>query len=232
MRLHRFFVEGSLSKEGHASFDKELYNQLHNVFRLQKGDGVVLCDGKKNEASATIELLSKNEIKFKIEKIEKNLVEPKRNVILYCALLKRENFELIVQKATEIGVSCIVPLITKRTVKTSFRKERIEKIIKEAAEQSGRGIIPEIKSPLTFTGAIKEAKENSGNFFFDTSGEALKKVFGDKDKIGIWIGPEGGWDDMEIMLAKENKFDIISLGALTLRAETAAIVASYTVLYL
>lgn len=231
MRIHRFFVEGDITKGKFKSFEKELYNQLHNVFRLGKGDVVMLCDGEGKEALARIELLSKNEMVFIIEKIEKNVVESKRNVVLYCTLLKRENFEWVTQKATEIGIAEIIPIQTNRTIKTSFRKERVAKIIKEAAEQSGRGIVPVLADPINFSDALAHAKNNKKNILFDISGKELKISLGTEDIIGIWIGPEGGWDDTEIALAKENGFDIISLGALTLRAETAAIIASYVVIH-
>lgn len=231
MRLHRFFVEGDISKETYTSSDKGLYNQLHNVLRLKQGDEVVLCDGKSREAHARVDKISKDHIEFSLEGVKENKNEPKISATLYCSLLKRENFEWVAQKATEIGVKSIVPIQTQRTVKTSLRKDRIEKIIKEAAEQAGRGIIPTLYPPLNFLDAVNQATIHQKNIFFDVSGKAFSDVKRNYEDVGIWIGPEGGWEDQELSFTQERKFEIVMLEKLTLRAETAAVVALYSGLY-
>jgi 16S rRNA (uracil1498-N3)-methyltransferase len=147
-------------------------------------------------------------------------------VILYCSIIKRENFELMAQKATEVGVKEIVPLLSSRTIKLNIKSERVEKIIKEASEQSGRGKVPELHPPMTFKDALEHAKSNDLNLFFDPSGKIFSPLTQEK-KIGVFIGPEGGWDEDEIGLARAQNFQIVSLGKLVLRAETAAIVASF-----
>ena len=86
---------------------------------------------------------------------------------LYCAVLKRENFEWVVQKCTELGIRAIIPIVTTRTVKTGLKMDRLRIIAKEAAEQSGRGIIPVINNPLEFDRALEEAKHQQ-NIFFHT----------------------------------------------------------------
>ena len=89
---------------------------------------------------------------------------------------KKENFELVVQKAVEIGVKEIIPIITKRTVKLNLKYDRLEKIIKEAAEQSGRGILPILRKAMDFKKAIEEAEQNNINLFFDISGKKFQKI--------------------------------------------------------
>jgi 16S rRNA (uracil1498-N3)-methyltransferase len=230
MKLHRFIRDFDFRNKILKISDKEIFNQVKNVLRLKVGDQIILADGKLNEALACIEKFEKDFFEVKILEISKNENEPKICAILYCSILKRENFEWVVQKATEVGVAEIVPLVTKRTVKLSFKKERLEKIIREAAEQSGRGIVPLLHPPQKFIEAIKKAESNDINLFFDISGQQLDKSgFNQKKRVGIFIGPEGGWDDEEIKIARQANFLIVSLGKLTLRAETAAIVASYFV---
>lgn len=208
--------------------DKELIRQITNVLRLKIGDSIILGDGKLNRVTVVLEDLRGGKVKAKVVKREKNTNESEVYTVLYCAILKRENFELVVQKATEIGVKEIVPLITERTVKTGFKKERLEKIIKEAAEQSGRGVLPILREPIGFDEALNVARENDANIIFDISGKSLKETkIKTNNKLGIFIGPEGGWSERELAEAREAGVSFVTLGKLTLRAETAAIVASY-----
>lgn len=208
--------------------DKEIVHQIKNVLHLKIGERIILCDENKNEWTVEILHMEKT-IKTKIVSSEKNKNESKRNIHLYVSILKKENFELAVQKAVEVGVDTITPLITDRTVKLNIKRERILKIIKEAAEQSERGIIPELKDVARYIDIIKE-KGMSTAFFCDRSGDlishdSVRKIKG--ETIDIFIGPEGGWSESELKSAKENKFVIVSLGKFTLRGETAAIIASY-----
>lgn len=230
MKLQRFFGDFNLNEKILTVNDAGFYNQIKNVLRLSAGDRLILCDGKNNEAEAEVDSISKDGIKLKIGKVATNENETKIKTVLYCAILKRENFELVIQKATEIGVKRIVPVITARTVKLAINTARLKAIAKEAAEQSGRGIVPEISKPMSFEDARKDAKTNSVNYFFDISGKPLVSFKNNFDTAGIFIGPEGGWEGDEIKIARDQGYNFVSLGSLTLRAETAAIVASYSLI--
>ncbi len=227
MRLHRFIGEFDFSKGTMEISDHGLINQIKNVFRLKEGDELILCDGKKQEALARITEISKNALGLKIERTQENKNEPENQIFLYCSILRKENFELAAQKATEAGVAEIFPLVTRRTVKTAINLERLEKIVKEAAEQSGRGIVPKIHKPITLNDALRHAEANSTNIFFRPSGMPVSKVKIYPPKVGVFIGPEGGWDDAETAAAEGTKMTMITLGKLILRAETAAAVGTY-----
>lgn len=235
MKIHRFIENLDLSKKNIKIFDAGFYNQIKNVLRLKAGDRIILCDGQSNEAVCQITGFDKKFVELEVLEKNKNENEPKKNIILFCAILKRENFEFVVQKATELGVKEIYPIISQRTVKFNLKEERIKKIIKEAAEQSGRSIVPILNKPLNFKEALNISADNQINLFFDKSGEAFNPcgiTNNNLVKIGIFIGPEGGWNEEEIKIVKKMSeknpsFKIISLGKLTLRAETAAIIASY-----
>ena len=233
MKIHRFIGEFKL-KTGHIIIsDAEIFNQMKNVLRLEAGETIILGDGKLNEGEAKIISFGKGSVEVEIMEVGKNTNEPSTDVILYCSILKKENFEWVVQKATELGIKEIVPVISKRTVKLNLRADRLEKIIREAAEQSGRGIVPKIHEPINFEDAVRDISKDGGNLFFDISGvviSILKPNTYNLKPVSVWVGPEGGWDDTEIELARANKFTVVSLGKLTLRAETAAIVASGLVL--
>lgn len=222
MRLHRFIGDFDLAQATVRITDHEIINQFKNVLRLQVGHEVVLSDGKTNEARGVITALRADGVDIEILSCEKNTHEPKRHVALYCAILKRENFELVAQKVTELGVAEIIPMTTKRTVKLNLRHDRIEKIIKEAAEQSGRGVVPILGKTVDFETALKQAE--GMKIFFDASGKLCSMSHVAENNVALFVGPEGGWDPSEITRAKEAECVITSLSALTLRAETAAIV--------
>lgn len=205
--------------------DQKIVRQIRSVLRLSAGEKILLADGRGREALATIVKLTNRSVAVELERIIDNENEPTKHVVLYAAILKRENFELVVQKATEIGIKEIVPLITRRTVKLALKHDRLEKIIREAAEQSGRGMVPKLHQPMEFEEAITRAKGR--HILFDVSGQILDSSFQISDSLGTWIGPEGGWEASEIEKALSFKFQVLSLGKLTLRAETAAIVAAY-----
>ena len=233
MKIHRFIVGFGIKIGDLRLTDTVLFNQLRNVLKLKVGEIVILGDGKMNEGSAEIISYGNDFIEFNIQEINSNNNESERKINLYCSILKKENFELVVQKATEIGVSEIIPLITSRTVKLEIRKERLEKIIKEAAEQSGRGVIPILYDPVSFNEAIQLIPKNNANIFFDSSGKLFEnwKLKIENSQTGVWVGPEGGWTLDEIEMSKSSGFEIISLGSTTLRAETAAIIGAYFIVH-
>lgn len=232
MKVHRFISNFNLDKKISSISDREIYNQIKNVLRLKIGEQIILGDGKGREALAEITDFGKHGAGINILRVEANQSEPEMKPILYLAVLKKENFELAAAKAVEAGVAEIIPIITARTVKTNLRVDRLEKIVREAAEQSGRGILPMVGKLMKIEEAVAHAARNDLNLFFEISANKFNQrllAVNMGKSAGIFIGPEGGWDDEEIKIAQEKNFQIVSLGKLTLRAETAAIVASYLV---
>jgi len=231
MKIHHFISKDfDLDKPKISVDDFALVRQIRDVLRLQPGEEIILGNGVGTQAHALIVEMKKKTLEAEIIKKETNVSDLNINIKLYCAILKRDNFEWVVQKATEIGVGEIIPVVTKRTIKTNLNLERLEKITNEAAEQSGRGILPTIQKPMDFEDALEEARQNKINVFFDAGGEDFEKVkvkMTKKESIGLFIGPEGGWEEEEVTLIKKKKIKIVSLGKLTFRAETAAIVATY-----
>lgn len=235
MRLHRFIGSFNLDQNRFKLFDEEILNQTRNVLRLKIGDNLILADGALNEAIVKITELDKKSME--VEMLEKSVNKNESEVygILYCSILKRENFEWVCQKAVECGIKEIVPVISARTIKLGFKKERLEKIIREAAEQSGRGELPVLREPQKFNEALESAEENDLNLFFEMDSPLIdKKQIGKAGKIGIFIGPEGGWSEEELEstkneAGKSGRIKMAGLGKTTLRAETAAAVASWIV---
>lgn len=229
MRLHRFFTDADFShaavNTAVAVHDLPLAHQLKNVLRARIGDPIELFDRQGFQITGTLESIVKETITVAVSISTKPNAVTKK-VTLYLAMLKRENFELAVQKATEVGVTAIVPLLTARTIKTGWKRERIEKIAIEASEQSGRMTIPTISEPMAFADAMNAHHDTK--LFLDFDGTAFDHAMIEKkNDIALFVGPEGGWTDEERLLAEKNNCTKTTIGPRTLRAETAAIIASY-----
>lgn len=209
--------------------DADLAHQMRSVLKLAPGESVIIGDGTGNDAHCRILSYDRGAVVLEGLSLGRNAAELALHITLYCAVLKADHFELAAAKATEIGIFEIVPLITKRTVKLNLRLDRVEKIVREAAELSGRGVIPVIMPAQPFEDAVVRASHHDVNFFFDVSGKPFGGVTKSARTAGVFIGPEGGWDEPEILQAQDAGMRMVSLGDLTLRAETAAIVASYVV---
>ena len=225
MKIHRFIGGFDLREGDYIITDEDITHQIWDVLKLKPGERIVLCDGNMNEGIAVIGEKKSPGILVNIESVAVNTNEPDRHVTLYCAILKNENFELVCQKATEAGISELVPLITERTVKLNLRSERLGKIIREAAEQSGRGRVPALRPAMKLLDAIKNVARSTMRICFDVSGTEVSEITG--HGIAVFIGPEGGWSEPELALFRGNDFSISSLGPRMLRAETAAIVAAW-----
>lgn len=236
MKLHRFIIQGDFSKTPFCISDKELAHQMKDVLQLKIGEECLLSDGNRNEARCRIKAFSAKGCIVEILSQSYNVNENNVRGILYCSLLKKEHFETVVQKAAEVGISEIVPIISRRTVKLAISsRARLEKILKEASEQSGRGIIPALCDASSFDNAIQRASASHAvTFFYHTEGVSFadwKKENIAAKKANIFIGPEGGWDAYELEAARKNHFFIVSLGPTVLRAETAAIIGSYVAMH-
>jgi len=231
MKLHRFLVENIEfdRKDSHKIIlkDKNLLNQILNVFRFRKASQFIIFDGSGLEFLLEIEDFTKKEIVCLIKE-EKAGIKRKKRLTLVFSMIKKENMELVLQKCTELGVTCFVPVISERTVKTGWNYERSEKIVKEAVEQSGFSDLPVLGKEAVklekYLEMIKKEKENfDGVAVLDFDGVPLSSVKHLISVDTIFIGPEGGWSEKERTLFKKYNLKNISLGENVLRAETASI---------
>ncbi|HYE59725.1 MAG TPA: RsmE family RNA methyltransferase [Candidatus Kapabacteria bacterium] len=227
MKEHRFIGDFDFSQQECVVTDPDIVHQWRRVLRMKPGDEVTLLNGKGAIAQAVMKDMDNGRAVVTIRHTEEasGVQQP---VVLYCAILKRENMEVVVQKATEVGISRIVPLVTKRTVKLGFRIDRMERIAKEAAEQCGRLDVPSIAEPLSLDEALETAQHDR-IIFFDLHAPLLTSAMVSLTSkgLGVCIGPEGGWDESERTQARAAGCTFASLGNLVLRAETAALIASY-----
>lgn len=222
MRFQRFFYENKLGMQSSMLIaSPSLHNHLKNVFRFKVGDRVILFDNSGYDYISVIESYEKDGVKFSIKESYKNTVLPSREVYLFASVVKRDNFEWIVEKATELGVSHIVPILSARSEKKSLNIDRLKKIIIEASEQSGRAILPVLHEILSLEKALEKYKEIRSIVWHP---EERKFVSQDLVSIkGCFVGPEGGWSEEEIKMFNKHNMVVRSLGPQILRAETAVV---------
>ena len=227
MRLHRFFISPEAVRGSEIVLeDKNLINQIKKVLRLKIGDGVLFLDNSGKEYKSVIKQLGDSEINLEVIEVSENKNEPELKITLCQSLCKKDKFEWVLEKGTEIGIFAFASIISERTEKLGLNHERAEKILREAAEQSERGIIPKLSESKSFNEAFKNL--DGEKILLDKSGENIKSYIPNSKFhiLNIFIGPEGGWAENELNMAKENGVKIISLGSRILRTETAGLVAA------
>lgn len=229
LKIHRFIGEFDVVGQTVTSEDMSFTHQLRGVLKLRQGELVMLCDGKGSEAVFEIIVSEPKQMVFRRASDVGRGREEKTQVTLYCALLKREHFEYVVEKATELGAARIVPLITARTIKHGSRADRLERIAREAAELSGRTVLPRIDAPMTLAAALDDAvAQQSRIVMFEIDEPPIKTEAA--ERAAAFIGPEGGWTEEEKSAARDKGAVFAGLGDTILRGETAAILAVHELL--
>lgn len=233
--MQRFFLPGI--KDDVFSLPEELSRHIARSLRMKEGDRVIICDGRGNDLSC--EIISTSQlVTVKVISKSLNTTEPSIKVKLYQALPKGDKFSFIVQKAVELGVSEIIPVLSSRCVARPDQKamakkvERYNKIALEAAQQSGRGKVPEVKDMISFREAVLKEKGKESILFYECATNSLSAAIKkDIEEISIFVGSEGGFEPSEVEFAEENHIKILSLGKRILRCETAPIAALSVIMY-
>lgn len=230
MRLHRFYIDERLEKGKIVRIsDPDLLHQWLRVFRMHIADRAVFFNNSVREFEGIFETLNKNEATIVIYKENKITIEnlPKIELHVFLSIIKKDNFELVVEKCTELGAMIFHPLLAERSEKKDLNIERLRKIAIEASEQSGRVELPVIFEPADLESAVKNFEGTLFALDFDSQKFPAKLPSG---RIGILIGPEGGWTENERDFFEHKKIKSFSLGPQILRAETAAIAISSLIL--
>ena len=206
---------------------------IGTVLRMKAGELAVLCDGDGSDCLCRISAVNKDCVDFEVLDRQQNEAEPSVFVTLYQCMPKGDKMDFIVQKAVELGVGKVVPVLSKRCVsrpdEKSFAKkiQRWQKIAEEAAKQCGRGKIPEVGEQKDFTAAVREySKSKKGILFYECGGAELSEIVDrSTDEVGVFVGSEGGFEVEEAELARENGIVCATLGKRILRCETAPVAA-------
>lgn len=239
MSRRRFYVppESFTDESETVLLSSDEARHLRDVLRLERGAEVFAFDGLGREYRCTVEESGRRaNVSLRVlEEVGPMRPESPLHLELAVSLLKGEKFDLVVQKATELGVTAILPVMTKQSDvrlrdagEARGRVARWWRIALEAAKQSGRAFVPSIAAPVAFA-SMSEAKASEGwrLMFTERGGDALAEVLKDAPaglmKATALVGPEGGWTDEELASASGAGWRLVTLGGRTLRAETAAI---------
>ncbi|MDR2857194.1 MAG: 16S rRNA (uracil(1498)-N(3))-methyltransferase [Novosphingobium sp.] len=221
----RLFVPGPLAGGCAVTLGGPQAHYLGKVMRVGIGDAVVLCDDLTGEWTARVAQAGKRDVVL----VPETRTRPREDVpdfMLCAALLRKPHFDMVLEKATELGVRRIQPLLTRRCVADRLNPERARAIVTEAAEQCARTALPELAGPVKLDALLRGWSGDRALFFADeTGGEPAAAAFtAHCGPAGVLIGPEGGFDDAERAAVRAlPQARAISLGPRILRGETAAI---------
>lgn len=239
----RLYVGAGALDAGRIELADATAHRLKNVLRVRAGDELVLFDGAGTDALVRVDEASSRAVVVAVLERYASPREPATRVHLYQSITKGERFEWLLEKGTELGVARFVPLIAARSVVRTAadanRFERWRRIVVEAAEQSGRGAVPDVDPPQEFEAAVRDAPgvrllpyERAGEAAPDIQAaltseiDALFALAG----VSVFIGPEGGFEDREVELAQSSGAAVVTMGQRVLRSETAGLVATTLVM--
>jgi len=227
MRISRVFVDIDLQVEKPTILTEETTHYLKNVLRLKNGEQIIVFNGRGGEYSGIIEITKKNII-LHINQFDPIERESPLQITLAQAISHAEHFEFALQKATELGVQRIFPLLTART--QGVDAQRLDKkiirwnnILRSACEQSGRNKLPILEMPQTIENWVETQTQGTKLFLEPTAEQTFATLLEIEMPLTIVIGAEGGFTTDEIKLLKKNDFIGIRVGVRILRTETAAI---------
>ncbi|TCM17317.1 16S rRNA (uracil1498-N3)-methyltransferase [Novosphingobium sp. PhB165] len=224
----RLFVTGPLAESAPVTIEGGQAHYLGKVMRIAPGDAVILCDDETGEWAAEVVSAGKRDVVLAVrERLREREAVP--DFWLCAALLKKPNFDLVLEKATELGVAHVQPLITRRCVADKLNPERALTIVTEAAEQCARTALPGIAEPVKLDALLRDWPEGRTLFFADETGgaPAAAQFAAHPGPAALLVGPEGGFDDEERALIRAHPMArAITLGPRILRGETASIGAT------
>lgn len=232
--MYRFYISEEQISENEITITGGDVNHIRNVLRLEEGDWVVACNGQGKDYVSRVFSVEKDQVILQVEKVQDTGTELQTKITLFQGIPKKEKMEFIIQKAVELGVYEIVPVMMKRCVvrltderKQEKKQERWQAIAEAAAKQCDRGIIPVVHTPVTMEEAVQMAREMEFNMIpyelqdgIDHSRELVAHAC-KRESVGIFIGPEGGFEATEVEHAVANGIEPITLGKRILRTETA-----------
>lgn len=236
--MANFYITKEDIQENIAIIKGEEAQHISRVLRMKKGDNVTLCDGEGTFYDATLTDFSDKTVTAQISEGYPAPTEPTVQLTVFQGVPKNPKLETVIQKLTEIGAVRLVPMDTKRAVAKldkSAKVERLRKIAQEAAKQSKRGIVPEVTDCVPFKKAVEMAAQADLALipYEEETEVSLKSALRGKNPktVSVMIGPEGGFDESEIRMAKDAGLQSVTLGKRILRTETAPLTVASVVLY-
>ena len=228
--MQRFFISGREIEQNELVITGDNARHISYSLRMAPGELIAVCDGAGNDCICEITSITRDAVYARVTERKRCEAEPPYRAVLYQSLAKGEKMDLIVQKATEFGVSEIVPVESARCI-ARIREGGAEKkiarwsrIAEEAAKQCGRGVIPVIADPMSFADAVERASGSPGCSFICYENERTRSVrdLARSAEYSFFIGPEGGYEESEAAAAASAGIVPVTLGRRILRCESAS----------
>ena len=235
--MQKLFVENASGDK--IYLNEEQSRHIIKSLRMKTGDMLTVCNGRGEDFGCVIDGITRDSATLAICYKQASKSEPSVAVSLYQGVPKGDKFEDIIQKCVELGVHDITPVLTKRSVsrpdekQAARKRERYRKIALEAAQQSGRGIVPEIGEMIDFYSAVKNCGAELKIVFYEGGGAPIKSLVGENIKsVAVFIGPEGGFEKEELNAVLEAGGKAATLGKRILRTQTAPVAALSAIMLL
>ncbi|MFU0827889.1 MAG: Ribosomal RNA small subunit methyltransferase E [Lachnoclostridium sp.] len=234
--MYRFYVDPDQTGDSKIKITGSDVNHIKNVLRMKPGENIIVCNGQGKDFYCIITEISDDVVLTEVVKVSVTDTELDGKIYLFQGIPKKDKMEFIIQKAVELGIYEIIPVMTKRTVvkledkkKEQKRIERWQAIATSAAKQSNRGIIPKVRNIMYFEEALNLALNMDCKMIPYENAKDITKTRDiiqntpKANSIAIFIGPEGGFEEEEIKRAAETGFLPVTLGRRILRTETAGL---------
>lgn len=234
--MPRFFIDGAADGRAYIAGADALH--IAKALRMRPGEALTLCDGKGTDFEGVLETVTDRQVTVRITASRPSQAEPTLAVTLYQGLPKGDKMDWIVQKAVELGVTAVVPVATRRSVarlegKADKKQERWQRIAAEAAGQCGRGMLPSVERPLSWSQALSCLSGEPALVFYEGGGRPLRElVTPSTRRLSVFVGPEGGFDPEEIDAIRRQGGGVATLGPRILRYETAPLAALTLLMHL
>lgn len=235
--MQKLFVDFEF--EDKIVLDEEKSRHIAKSLRMRKGDMITVCNGNGTDYGCIIDEITKTTVTLSVCYKQASESEPSIKVSLYQGVPKGDKMEDIIQKCVELGIFSITPVLTKRSIsrpdekQAAKKQQRYAKIALEAAQQSGRGIVPEIHKMTSFKTAVSECEADLIILFYEGGGKSLKSLIKDDiQSVAIFIGPEGGFEKEEVDAVIEKGGINATLGKRILRTQTAPVAALSAIMLL
>lgn len=234
--MPRFFIDGTADGRAYIAGADALH--IAKALRMRPGEALTLCDGKGTDFDGVLETVTDRQVTVRISASRPSQAEPTLAVTLYQGLPKGDKMDWIIQKAVELGVTAVVPVATRRSVarlegKADKKQERWQRIAAEAAGQCGRGMLPSVERPLSWSQALSRLSGEPALVFYEGGGRPLRElVTPSTRRLSVFVGPEGGFDPEEIDAIRRQSGGVATLGPRILRCETAPLAALTLLMHL
>lgn len=234
--MPRFFIDGTADGRAYIAGADALH--IAKALRMRPGEVLTLCDGKGTDFDGVLETVTDRQVTVRITASRPSQAEPTLAVTLYQGLPKGDKMDWIIQKAVELGVTAVVPVATRRSVarlegKADKKQERWQRIAAEAAGQCGRGMLPSVERPLSWSQALSCLSGEPALVFYEGGGRPLRElVTPSTRRLSVFVGPEGGFDPEEIDAIRRQGGGVATLGPRILRCETAPLAALTLLMHL